>query len=50
MADYDFDFLAINETRVDESTDAGMVDINNTSFVRLDSNIDLGGGVEMYTK
>ena len=49
MAKYQFDILAINETKLDQSVDSGLVSINQYTLVRLDRNIN-GGGVALYIK
>ena len=50
MADYKFDILAINETKLDQTVDSVLVYINNYSLVRLDRDSDGGGGVALYVR
>ena len=50
IAEYEFDILAINETKLDQSVDSGLVNINQYTLVRLDRNTGHGGGVALYIK
>lgn len=49
MADYQFDMLAINETKLDCTIDSCLVNINGYSLERKDRNIN-GGGVALYIR
>lgn len=49
LTDYQFDVLAINETKLDSTINDGLVRVNGYSIERKDRNIN-GGGVALYIR
>ena len=48
LSDYQFDVLAINETKIDGSVSDGLIQIDGYVVERMDRNLNGGGGVAMY--
>lgn len=50
MIEYEFDVLAINESKLDQTTDSCLVNIDGYTLERVDRTSNGGGGVALYIR